>query len=186
MVMGTHIRGRDGKFAGSIGDGKTRLPTAAPYTLALPAQPSADRVILLDSDGHERTVTVGNLDSARRVLTAGQCHSFAAALHYATGFPIVGFTGGHYIDEDDDDGHMSHFAVLSPDGYVIDGDGVVALETLVARTGWAIEEIGDTTHLREALGWDTQQYDRVWAPLNPLAVSSFTAPAILLYESRTK
>lgn len=41
--MTTYIKGKDGKFAGSIGDGKTKIPTAAPATPAATVTPESMR-----------------------------------------------------------------------------------------------------------------------------------------------
>jgi hypothetical protein len=117
--MAKYVKDKHGKFAGSIGDGKTQVPTAAPRipgedpsannvtatepfnldaSLAeLTARWNANRtdpnkITVQDVNGFPRTVTFGTIDfDAVCLFTRGHCHSLALALHEATGHPIIAF-----------------------------------------------------------------------------------------------
>jgi hypothetical protein len=113
--MAKYVKGRDGKFLGSIGAGKTRIPTAAPNTpsrqdafandhakfMASLAELTAEfnarhtdpnTVTVQDITGFPRTITYGIVDfDAECLFTRGHCHSLALAMHKATGHPIIAF-----------------------------------------------------------------------------------------------
>lgn len=209
--MGRYLQGKDGKMAGSIGDGKDKVPTAAPmkaqpkpvtedpnaasrvaaYYEALKAPRStapAGRVTLVNTDGVVEEYDAGDLDSASHFLTNGNCHSVAAALHRVTGYPIVLFySDGFDIDEDDeeDQEHIRHVGVLTPDGYLLDGDGAMKLTTVMARCGWDSEVIaGGIEELEERIKVDTIQHEREWSELDPDNVASFAGPILGEYYSR--
>ena len=69
--------------------------------------------------GTDFELTAGVIDiTARWVFTHGQCHSLALALHYATGWDIVGAN-----DYDIDSSTPNHVAVIDPQGRVFDITG---------------------------------------------------------------
>lgn len=187
--MAKYVRANDGTFAGSIGDGKTRVPKAAPK-VPLAAKPK-ETVHLIDAQGQSADIAVGDLNAASRFLTGGNCHSFAAALHAKTSFPIVAFYRDSRIawedDEDEDEGdHVHHFAVLSPDGYIIDGEGTQTLHRVLAACLWEHEEIGSIQSMQEVIAYEKANLARTWQPMNPLIVDSFVAPALQTFENRHK
>jgi hypothetical protein len=49
MTRSKPIRGKDGKFAGSIGHGKTLIPTPSPYSLNIPLDPQPAPSVNLDT-----------------------------------------------------------------------------------------------------------------------------------------
>jgi hypothetical protein len=141
-------------------------------------------VTLRDANGLTCEVAAGDLDAASHFLTAGQCHSFAVALAEKTGWPIVEFWA--YEDEDDE-GHVAHFAVLSPDATILDGDPPLPLHVVEGRTGWEHRILGSWNPAQPgpsprdrvlAIVESERACGRVWQPLDTDLVSSFVDPAV--------
>jgi hypothetical protein len=207
--MGRYLQGADGRMVGSIGDGKDKTPVAIPA----PAQPrtgpqdaaAADRVAayyealknpkpptglvaLENTSGQIQEFEPGVL--THRVaffLTSGNCHSFAAALHEETGYPIVIFYSDGTLeddqDEDDESDHIRHVGVLTPDGYLLDGDGAMKLTTVMERCGWESQVlVGGVGELSETLEIDSIRHGRDWQPLDPEKVASFVSPILETYR----
>lgn len=188
--------------AGRFAPGPVTVPTPAPTRTRHPeitpaAAPSIaehyqayrtravpEPVTLLDADGQPHTVTPGDLDTARHVLTAGQCHNLAAALHQETGWPIVAFFRDFDTDDDETEDNVKHYGVLTPDGYLLDGDGAIPLQDFQDLTGLTETEQlpAGLDELTQHINWDTTTYDRTWHPLNPDAVRSFVAPVLQAYQ----
>ena len=141
--------------------------------------------------GRSVTVAEGNLKGAKFALTNGNCHSLAVALHLETGFPIVAFFPNEAdVDDVDDEWYdegyserVQHFAVLSPEGIVLDGDGAQPLDEVVDRTLWEADEDWTIDRLIAQIDEENQQEDVSWFPLNPDGVSSFVQPILSAYNN---
>ena len=191
--------------AGRFTPGPAAVPTAAtphrqtarPGDAAAPAisiteqhqayrhRVTAEPLTLLDADGTPHTVIPGDLDSARDVLTAGQCHNLAAALHQETGWPIVAFFRDFDTDDDETDDNVKHYGVLTPDGYLLDGDGAIPLRDFQDRTGLTETETlpPGLDELADHITWDTTTYARTWHPLSPDTVRSYVEPVLHAYHA---
>jgi hypothetical protein len=191
--MAQHLQDpRTGLLAGSAGDGKDRTPTSReqipagvtnPYA-ATDAQPAggwvvpsaAPPVLLRDVNGREQSVPAGDLAGASGFLTEGNCHSFALAIAERTGWDVVAFWDNEPWNE-----RATHFAVLSPQGVVIDGDPPLTLSEVEARTGWESENLGPLPGARQQLVdivEDARRHGRTWLPLDVQQVASFVTPAL--------
>ena len=136
--------------------------------------------------GRSKTVASGDLKSASYALTNGNCHSLAVALHLATGFPIVAFfPNENDTDEDDEDysERVQHFAVLSPEDIVLDGDGAQPLDEVLDRTLWEANEGWTIDQLIAQIDKENQQEDVSWFPLSPPLVDSFVSPILAQYST---
>lgn len=132
-------------------------------------------VTLVDFNGTRRDIALGDLPSASWFLVAGNCHSFAAALHDKTGLPIVAF----YTSSSDEDEHIAHFAVITPEGLVIDGDGVMPVALIEARTGWEHQVLdGGISEMIELISYEQDFQGRHWQRLRPELVESFVYGAL--------
>jgi hypothetical protein len=68
------------------------------------------------------TVYPGIIDNeAIGAFTTGQCHALALEIHERTGWELCGFFG--YYEDDDSPGHVG---VCTPEGYVVDVQGIGA------------------------------------------------------------
>lgn len=78
-------------------------------------------------------LTPGVLDGyAMSAFKRGACGALAIALHDATGWPVVAITDAHNVfDGKAGGGSALHWAVLRPDGKVVDVDGAHDPEDLV-------------------------------------------------------
>lgn len=144
-------------------------------------------VELKDFMGNTKAVQAGDLDSAEWFLVGGNCHSLAAALHQVTGYPIVAFyKGDNYPVDDDEDEYagdtVDHFAVLTPDGYVLDGTGAMKLDVVEGRTGWSSYEVGGIPDMADIIDVEEDEMERSWQPVNTDLVASFVAPVLARYR----
>jgi hypothetical protein len=150
------------------------------------------QVTLRDYTGRTATLPAGDLTAAAPFLTGGNCHSLAAALHEATGYPIIGFIQGdnYPYDEDDDeyeDETIKHFAVLTPDGYVLDGDGAMPLKIVEERTLWESFPVsGHIEGMKTLIQEEEQTMERTWQTLNPALVTSYIEPILNKYRDTQK
>lgn len=128
MPTPRYVKGKDGKFLGSIGDGKTNVPTSAPKVQpaktkepSTPQQSIADYWNNFDHEAFsrrmtaaEKTITLKSAwgedvqlengifnEDAEYVFSEGHCHSFALALHEHTNLPLIGRIP--IVDEDADE-----------------------------------------------------------------------------------
>lgn len=144
-------------------------------------------VILRNARGETQSFPAGDLNAASQYLAAGNCHSLAAALHEETGFPIIAFYQSEEACESDDDpdpDRVRHFAVISPESLVLDGDGAMGLRDLEAATGWIGEILQDGKKEMEAIILlEEREMARDWLPLAPALVSSFVGPVLEIYKA---
>lgn len=175
--MTKYIKGKDGKFVGSIGDGKTNVPTAAPnissHNSSDDSSTLADSTSVAWSKYQEQTSEAvtrpyGPINEvwARFALTMGECHNLAIATHRETGLPLIAFSP--WSEEGSGTtGTLVHVGVLTKDGYILDGHGVTERRSL--------EEDGqfEGTVLKneeELLAWieqDTSYGTGEWLPVRP-------------------
>lgn len=188
---------RGGQFAPSAGVKPRKLrkrpPTLHVRTVcAVPEERILSRMArerlpqeidLTDANGCIHRIREGDIESAGYVLTFGHCHNMAAALHERTGWPIVAF---YDFTENSDEDNVKHFAVLSPNGHVVDGDGSITLEEFEARTGMEHERLPDgLPALQEHIDWDSNAHERSWQPLSPDLVKSFVEPILKRHSTDT-
>jgi hypothetical protein len=78
-------------------------------------------------------LSAGLIDGyARRAFKYGACGALAIALHDHTGWPIVAITDSHNVAEDKAGGGSAlHWAVRTPDGWLLDIDGVHRMQDLI-------------------------------------------------------
>jgi hypothetical protein len=144
--------------------------------------------------GRSVTVAEGDLKGAKKALTNGNCHSLAVAIHLETGFPIVAFfPNENDVDDVNDENYdeyyserVQHFAVLSPEGIVLDGDGAQPLDEVLDNTLWEESEGWTIDQLIAQIDEENQQEDVSWNPLCPPLVQSFVQPILDAYKSLAK
>lgn len=195
----TVLRTPDGRFAGSLRHAPTPAgaPTPPPTPLttkAIDNEPSAlaatidafyrvpdGHVRLVDVNGTSRIFPDGDLENATWHLMNGNCHSFAAAIHEATGYPIIVFWAA---DSDyDEDSHLTHVAVSPAPGLMLDALGVSSIESFEHTElveGQVLD--GGVGELATVLEWDSAENQRIWQPLDPEMVHSFVAPVQALLD----
>lgn len=139
-------------------------------------------VKLSNTNGDKANIPVGNVAKARPYLISGNCHSLAAAIHEITGFAFICF---REINSHDSlveyEPHIRHVAIISPEGWVIDGYGVTGLDKVSLERNWIGELYGSVEDLNKELDEDAKKYGRDWLPLEPYRVVSFALPIVSLY-----
>lgn len=139
-MTGTAVQSRDriGRFAPNRHTEPNRMlrSTAVQFCSDHPGVTPADDEVALRGSMDDVPVRVGvRDDNSSYVFKAGQCHALALALNERTGWPIVSVGPSECVcDEHDDDSagvcacQVSHLAVRSPDGDLVDIDGPVPEE----------------------------------------------------------
>lgn len=130
-------------------------------------------------------LTPGVLDGyAKRAFKYGACGALAIALHDATGWPIVAITDAHNVyGEDAGGGSALHWTVRTPEGLLLDVDGLHTTEELVS------EYEGDADEGQAAAGTSSRADAWEWygecqgAPVPLSLARTFVAPVLALRES---
>lgn len=210
--MTQYIKGKNGKFAGSIGDGKTNIPTPAPVTVnrsgtchqcESPEDTLSDEGLCAgcfdtqEENGYAQAwerylaskVTTELLPCgpfhetrARLALTMGECHNLALAVHRKTGWPLIAFSPWNE-DGPGTTGTLVHVGVLTPDGYVLDGHGANI-------QSWS-EDQGEyegvlLTGEEELTSWissDVALGQGSWLPLRPEAFDGYLPAVLQAYQA---
>jgi hypothetical protein len=197
--MAQHIQGEDGKMAGSIGNGKNSIPTPRNLETALPVtlQPlntptqTVDATYARFTDSQTSPANpapelpygpLGEL-RAKWALTMGECHNLALAVHEHTGWPLIGFSP--WLEDDHGTtGILTHVAVLTPDGYVLDGHGVTPVghaEENLESDHTVINSIKD---LETWMAADTINGSSEWLPTRPADFTGYVPQILAQYETR--
>jgi hypothetical protein len=202
--MPRYIKRKNGKMAGSIGDGKSQVPTASTiYTLEnspephgsriadvfkryLAAHPSPAPITLIDTWDNEVTITAGQLDDdAIYIFTNGHCHSFALAAHEATGLPMMGLQPVVDPDADPDDlwdpnmKYVNHIVLhLDPETY-LDAEGLHRYEDAITYEFVPINDKLELNHL--IYSTNVQAEEDVWTYPKPHFAEPFIAAALTRY-----
>lgn len=103
-----------------------RLPASGPETIEQVAAHFLmmhDDLLRDDEDVPDVMDEATAVEIVRREYVSGTCGALAVALHDMTGWPIVGINGG------------MHVAVRSPDGMILDHEGLSSLRDVLRRYG---------------------------------------------------
>jgi hypothetical protein len=193
--MTKYIKGKDGKFVGSIGDGKTKVPTAAP-TISSQGSPE-DSSSQIDSTSaawskyQEQTLletrAYGPINEvwARFALTMGECHNLAIAAHRETGLPLIAFSP--WSEEDSGTtGTLVHVGVLTEDGYVLDGHGTTALRSLEEDGHFEGTVLENEEELLAWIEQDTSYGTGEWLPVRPEEFKGYVTDLLKEHEEVNK
>lgn len=142
---------------------------------------SPTTVTLTDINGTTRTLPYGDLNAASWFLSMGNCHSLAIAIHEATGYDIIAFRNA----DDEDQGNIRHVAVLTPDGYVIDAEGIDTLDqTEYLTSRWSEKVYGGSKGLLKLIEADQEEYNTKWLPVVTEGFSGYVEPLLQAYANR--
>lgn len=136
----------------------------------------------------EDRLTPGVLDgSAEHAFKQGACAALAYALHEATGWPIIGITDAHNVDDGRLGGGSSlHWGVRRPDGMFVDVDGAHEMDDVVeeysgdaddGEAGWGV---GSKADIQE---WYVEAQG---APISIAFARSFVEPVLQRLSSRNE
>lgn len=206
--MPKYIKRKDGKMAGSIGDGKDKTPTSATQPLVparraglppltdnpvarafrnyLASQPAGTQLTLIDTCENEVTVTAGVFDDeAIYIFTNGHCHSFALAAHEATGLPMMGLQPVVDPDADPEDlwdpntKYMNHVVLHLDEDTYLDAEGIHRYED---ATTYEFIPIADSKELRYLIySINVEGGETMWTVPKPHYAEPFITPALQKY-----
>jgi hypothetical protein len=193
--MTKYIKGKDGKFVGSIGDGKTKVPT--------PAQPISSKDSLSNetstsdstsaawSKYQEQTIletrAYGPINEAwaRFALTMGECHNLAIAAHRQTGLPLIAFSP--WSEEGSGTtGTLVHVGVLTKEGFVLDGHGVTPLSSLEEDGHFEGVILENEEALLAWIKQDTSYGTGEWLPVRPDEFKGYVTDLLKEHEEVNK
>jgi hypothetical protein len=201
-----YLKGKDGKLAGSIGDGKHKTPTSMPAAPAahpdlpertnnpvaeafrkyLATQPAGARITLIDTCENEVDITAGQLDEdAIYIFTNGHCHSFALAAHEATGLPMMGLQPVVDPDTDPDDlwdpnsKYMNHIVLHLDEETYLDAEGIHRYEDAITYEFIPIADKNELEHLIYSI--NVKAEETVWTYPKPHYAEPFITPALQKY-----
>lgn len=138
-------------------------------------------VTFTDINGTTRTLPYGDLNAASWFLSMGNCHSLAAALHEATGYDIIAFRNA----DDEDEGNIRHVAILTPDNYVLDVEGILDLDTFEYSTSrWGEKVPGGVVGLQKLIKQDQETYSTQWLPLAAEDCTGYVNELLAIYNNR--
>lgn len=128
----------------------------------------------------------GVLDhAARDAFGRGACGALALALHEKTGWPLIAVTDSHNVAEGRAGGGSAlHYAVRTPEGLLLDVDGLHSTESLIERFS------ADADEGEAAAGVTTVADIREWyveAQGEPIPISlarTFVAAVLELYNTQ--
>lgn len=139
-------------------------------------------VELSDVSGGKRKVPSGDILAGRDLLVSGNCHSLAVAIHNLTDFSLACFRelpdGNPHTEHEP---HIRHVAVISPEGWVLDGYGVTGLSDITRQKNWSVEIAENEQHLRKMINYDASEYGRYWLPFEETKLLPFAAAILHLY-----
>jgi hypothetical protein len=148
-------------------------------TIALEGVMGMVDLLTLNSKEKDTLVLSKYLEEASWYLTAGNCHSLATAIHARTGWEMLGLRRTNSAYD-----YISHVVVRSPDGFILDGDGV------------ADEEEYFSTHaLKEKFSWNRIEpliekineesvADGAWLDLDAKRLTPYAKILLKLYNDR--
>lgn len=139
---------------------------------------------LSDVSGITKKIPAGDIVAARDFLMSGNCHSLALAIHSITNFSLVCFRENpSNLYSTESEPHIRHVAALSPEGWVLDGNGVSALADVTRNKNWSVEVAQNSRHLRRMIELDASEYGRYWLPFEEEKLLPFAASIVSLYYS---